>query len=275
MKLVRVLLPTGAKSTTHACRDAAVDLARRFGAGLEVLHICPAPWQRVPYATELSPYYTEDLIEVGREMVVAEQGEARAWFEACAQSCPDVDARFVAAEGVFAPMMAARARVADMSVVPSSGDRDDAFWQGVREGALIQSGRPMIVVPDGATIPFGETVVVAWKDTVESVRALIGGQPLLAAAKLGSLVTVAERGRDTPSLDAVADYLTRAGVAVETSKIEASADVAAALLEEAAKYPGALLVMGGYGHWRWREWAFGGVTEHVLRHTKLPVLMAH
>jgi nucleotide-binding universal stress UspA family protein len=36
-----------------------------------------------------------------------------------------------------------------------------------------------------------------------------------------------------------------------------------------------LLVMGSYGHWRWREWVFGGATLYVLRNTDVPVLMSH
>ena len=51
--------------------------------------------------------------------------------------------------------------------------------------------------------------------------------------------------------------------------------VGKALLHEASKTPGTLLVMGAYGHWRWREWVFGGVTEEELRDTTVPVLMAH
>jgi nucleotide-binding universal stress UspA family protein len=37
----------------------------------------------------------------------------------------------------------------------------------------------------------------------------------------------------------------------------------------------ALLVMGGYGRSRLREWIFGGFTLHVLRGAEVPVLMAH
>jgi nucleotide-binding universal stress UspA family protein len=44
----------------------------------------------------------------------------------------------------------------------------------------------------------------------------------------------------------------------------------AAALEEAA-----LLVMGGYGHSRLREWIFGGFTQRVLREAEVPVFIAH
>ena len=74
----------------------------------------------------------------------------------------------------------------------------------------------------------------------------------------------------------MAEYLTLSGLKVDASRIAAPAgDVAKTLLGEASAKPGALLVMGAYGHWRWREWVFGGVTQEVLRDTTLPVLMAH
>jgi nucleotide-binding universal stress UspA family protein len=74
----------------------------------------------------------------------------------------------------------------------------------------------------------------------------------------------------------MADYLTLAGLKVEASRIALKFDtVGEALLQEAAKAPGTLLVMGAYGHWRWREWVFGGVTHELLRDTTVPVLMAH
>jgi nucleotide-binding universal stress UspA family protein len=73
----------------------------------------------------------------------------------------------------------------------------------------------------------------------------------------------------------MADYLKLAGLKVEAKTLPATKDIGEAILLEAATKPGPLLVMGAYGHWRWREWAFGGVTEHVLRNATVPVLMAH
>jgi nucleotide-binding universal stress UspA family protein len=88
------------------------------------------------------------------------------------------------------------------------------------------------------------------------------------------MVTVAEQGPD-PTAAAMADYLKLAGLGVERSELAPdSRPVGEVLLSEAAG-EGALLVMGAYGRWRWREWVFGGVTRHVLHHTPVPVLMAH
>jgi nucleotide-binding universal stress UspA family protein len=275
-KLVRILLPVNHQGTTEACRDAAFRLALDMSAQLEVLHLCAAAWQRLPYATELSPFYSDELIDIGREQVAQEEAEAKAWFEAAAKThaCPTASFRTI--EGFPALVVSARARVADLSVVPSIAARDDGFWESVRDAVLFRSGRPALVVPDQAAGAFGETVVVAWKDGIEAVRAVAAAAPFLEKAGNVSLLSVAEDDKEDPSLAAMADYLALSGLKVEASRIAAPVDgVAKTLLREASAKPGALLVMGAYGHWRWREWVFGGVTQEVLRDTTVPVLMAH
>ena len=216
------------------------------------------------------------MIDIGRDQIVQEQAQAKAWFEQASRVHSCSTARFQTIEGFLTPVVTGRARVADLSVVPSIGEKDDEFWAGIRDAVLFQSGRPVLIVPDGASSAFGETVVVAWKDGVEAVRAVAAAAPFFAKAASVSLLSVAESDEDDPSLAAMAEYLTLSGLKVDASRIAAPAGgVAKTLLSEASAKPGALLVMGAYGHWRWREWAFGGVTQEVLRSTTLPVLMAH
>jgi len=65
MEIVKILLPISHHGTPAACAHAAFGLAERFGASLEVLHPCPTPAERLPYATELSPLdYIDELIDV-------------------------------------------------------------------------------------------------------------------------------------------------------------------------------------------------------------------
>jgi hypothetical protein len=68
-RLVKILLPINQRGSSEACAAAAFRLAERYGASLEVLHPCPAPADRLPYATELSPLYFEELIDVGTKQV--------------------------------------------------------------------------------------------------------------------------------------------------------------------------------------------------------------
>jgi nucleotide-binding universal stress UspA family protein len=274
VKLVRILLPITRHGTTEACAEAAFCLAERFGASLEVLHPCAAPAERLPYATELSPVYFEELIDVGRKQVALERRQAQQWLGKAARSHPKVHAELLAVEDLVAPSVSMRAKVADLTVLPCIAEDEDGFWPSARDAALFHSGRPVLVTPKGVEGAVGETVVIAWKDSVEAVRAVAAAGPFLAKAKRIKLVSVAERGQDE-SAAAMADYLTKAGLHVELVKLAGSSGEAGEILLEAATGKGVLLVMGAYGHWRWREWVFGGATDCVLRNTAVPVLMMH
>ena len=120
-KLVRILLPVSHQGTTEACRDAAFRLATDSGAELEVLHLCAAAWQRLPYSTEISPFYSQELIDIGRDQIVQEHAQAKAWFEQASRVHSCSTARFQTIEGFLTPVVTGRARVADLSVVPSIG----------------------------------------------------------------------------------------------------------------------------------------------------------
>ena len=102
----------------------------------------------------------------------------------------------------------------------------------------------------------------------------MAARPFLAKAKRVLLLSVTE-GTQDENAEAMADYLTRLGLRVELTKIALGVGGVGVVLLEAATANGALLVMGAYGHWRWREWVFGGATHYVLRNTNVPVLMMH
>ena len=274
MKLVRILLPITGHGTTEACAAAAFGLAERFGAELEVLQPCPAPAARLPYSTEISPFYFEELIDVGKKQVVLEKRQARKWFTEAARSHPKARADLVSIDDLVAPAVSMRAKVSDLTVLPGIAADEDGFWESARDSALFHSGRPVLVVPEAAGGTIGETVTIAWKDAVEAVRAVAAAQPFLAKAKRVRLLTVAERGSDETA-SAMADYLTRAGFSVELAKLTLDSRKAGEVLLDAASGKGALLVMGAYGRWRWREWVFGGATHYILHHTSVPVLMVH
>jgi len=274
MKLVRILLPIARHGTTEACSEAAFGLAGRFGAELEVLHPCPAPEERLPYSTELSPLYFQELIDAGKKQVALEKRQAKKWFANAARNHPKVKATLLSVEGLAAPVVSLRAKVADLTVLPRIEDGEGLFWSSARDAALFHSGRPVLVMPKEAGAAIGETVILAWKDSLEAVRAVAAAEPFLAKAKRIKLVSVTEDGQDESGA-AMAEYLRKAGFRVEPVTLRAESREAGEILLEAAMGKGVLLVMGAYGHWRWREWVFGGATHHILHHTNVPVLMVH
>lgn len=278
MQIARILLPLGSRGTSAASVDVAYTVADRFSARVEGLHPCVPPLDRLRVSDEAAaPMRLQKLLEDARKQATAEQEAAQAAFRAAADRYRKVASDFRVVEADISAAVGARGRVADVAVVPARREGESPFWAEVRESALFNTGRPVIVAPDAQIEPaFGETVVIAWKTGVEAARAVTAAKPFLAKAKRVRVVTVGEEGVDERALADASEYLTLLNLKVESKMLPKSKDSAASLLlEEVGATKDALLVMGAYSHWRWREWAFGGVTESMLKECPVPVLMMH
>jgi nucleotide-binding universal stress UspA family protein len=155
------------------------------------------------------------------------------------------------------------------------------YWLDVADRLVIESGRPVLIVPNGGTnAGVGNKVLVAWNARREAARAAFDALPILQRASQVRVVWVnpqseEEVAQDIPAADLCA-ALARHGVKCEaTEQIAPRASVGETLLSCSRDMQADLLVMGCYGHTRLREFIFGGASRHVLAHMSLPVLMAH
>ena len=167
-------------------------------------------------------------------------------------------------------------RAADLLVIGRPGE-DEGLSLDTIEGALIDSGRPLLIPPATPLTALPEIIAIAWKATPQAARALTAASPFLQIAKQIVILIV---GEDQRAPEEEADRL-MAGlrwhdVPVSVRHLQPAADRAGpeTLLSAAAEHK-ALLVMGGFGRSRLREWIFGGFTLHVLRGAEVPILMAH
>jgi nucleotide-binding universal stress UspA family protein len=143
---------------------------------------------------------------------------------------------------------------------------------------LIETGKPALVLPSSFDEgDIGRTVLIAWKPTPSSVRAVTAALPFLRRAERIHLATWEDAGSDDRNNPLpIERYLQRHGITVTVHQGGRPAgDMGELLLALAADLHADVLVMGCYGHSRVREWVLGGVTRTVLRATTLPLLMAH
>jgi nucleotide-binding universal stress UspA family protein len=179
-----------------------------------------------------------------------------------------------------APNIATReARSADAFVTlrPSNPGEPDHLVESV----LFGSGRHLYLVPEGrrrSKTDF-ESVLVAWNGSRESTRALAEAMPYIYKAKS---VEVALAGEKEPvELDAamaqeVISHLNHHGVSAELRHVKSrSGDVGTTLIGEARRFNADVIVMGGYGHSRLREWLLGGVTYELLHGSPISLIIAH
>lgn len=148
------------------------------------------------------------------------------------------------------------------------------------EKILFSSGRSCLFVPPAipAKEPFSD-IVVGWRNSRETARAVADAIPFLQKAKKVTLAMVHEADsneelRIEPGAD-MARHLDRHGVNVELRNITGWDNAGEALLNEIERTDANMFVIGGYGHSRFREWVLGGVTRDVLTKAEVPILMAH
>ena len=169
-----------------------------------------------------------------------------------------------------------RLRTADVGVLTQhKSDDPERFGHLFVEGALFRSGRPVIIVPRGHTGRFStKRVLIAWDGSIHATRAVAGAMPLLEGAEINVFtVEEASKGREFRG-SALVDHLRRHGLAAAIAQRN-EPDIPAAIIKEAEVSRASLVVMGGYGHSRFREFVFGGVTRLMLSEMPAPVLMAH
>jgi nucleotide-binding universal stress UspA family protein len=175
--------------------------------------------------------------------------------------------------------LAQRALYADLLVLGQHDPSIEDFGISADfvESVVIQSGCPALVIPYiGAQQTLAKRVLVAWKETASTARALRAALPLLAQAEEVHVVSWGEEEDAGAGPDAVTVFLRQHGI---ESRLKGSArqpgQVGERLLSMAADVSADLLVMGCYGHSRARELVLGGATRSILASMTLPVLMAH
>ncbi|HTN60326.1 MAG TPA: universal stress protein [Devosia sp.] len=189
-------------------------------------------------------------------------------------SMPHEVRQFDVFSGTAGQALTDEARTADLFIATRPyGDPGDAVHMEV--SVLFGSGRACLFVPPKGVVPRGfGTVVVAWNGSREAARAVAEAMPLLKQASQVIVVVVREGDAAEFGGD-IARHLSRHGIAAVIGTVDVGMDgPGAALLGEVRRVGANLLVMGGYGHSRFREWVLGGATRHVLSHADIPVLMA-
>ncbi len=144
---------------------------------------------------------------------------------------------------------------------------------------LMTCGAPLLVVPYAGTFTrIGGNVLVGWKDTREAARALRDALPLVAGAVRVHLLEASElpaTQASRTSLAAACAWLQAHGLPVHGEHEVDHGDIGDRLLSRAADLGADLIVVGGYGHSRLREWVLGGVTRQLLAQMTVPTLLSH
>ncbi|MEO1198384.1 MAG: universal stress protein [Pseudomonadota bacterium] len=185
-----------------------------------------------------------------------------------------------ALEASASQAFAIRSRTSDLAILGQEQPEDGSPMRTLLiESALFESGRPVLIVPYIGPDTFELTsCLVAWDGSREAARSVHEALPLLERAHEVNILVVdtGQVAEDDAPGTSLAAHLARHDLDVTIKTVPAGGlDVASAILSYVDDTRPDLVVMGGYGHSRLREFLMGGATRGMLRSMTAPVLMAH
>lgn len=253
---------------------AVADLAERFDAGVIGVTMCQ-PLQII-YS---EGYVPADLIAQDREQREQQIAAAEAEFHA-ALPIRALEWRAAVTPDPLAGYLVRESRAADLVI--TGVDHNVSLFDHSRHlviGDLVmQIGRPILVVPTATAGLTFNRVLVGWKDTRETRRAIADALPMLRRADQVTIVEVADE-RDIAAalsrVDDVARWLRRHDVTVQALAIASTGEDAHQLHALALEHKAGVIVAGAYGHSRVREWVLGGVTRDLLLRAGRCALVSH
>lgn len=266
MKNILVLMHDDAGQ--EARFQAAVDLTRGLEGHLRCIDVA------------IVPAYVGDYVEFGggaalladeqvREAANRVRMEARLKGEGIAYDWVDTT-------GVARECLRDAAALADLVVLNRAFDKVD--YPDMRDligDTILKTRKPIVAVPE-KTLGFDlyGHAVVAWDGSRTAEAALQATVPLLKHAGTVSLLVVDEGQLRLPAAEA-AEYLSRHGIRPDVRVVPKTDTVGGAILDVVEALKAAYLVMGGFGHSRFLEAVFGGVTRRLLAESPVPLVLAH
>jgi nucleotide-binding universal stress UspA family protein len=252
------------------------DLAERFDAAVTGVTVSQSV--RIIYS---EGYIPTDVIQKDRAEREREITAAEAEFRAVLG--PRVRHLAWRASIVEAPLseyLCQQARCADLVI--TGVDHEDSMFDHSRHleigDFVMHVGRPVLVVPSKPEGLKFDSVLIGWKDSRETRRAIADALPFLKKATRVSVVEIAPEARmeaARTSLDDVVGWLSRHGVAAEPRAVTATGDDPGQLEALSREQDAGLFVAGAYGHSRVREWVLGGVTRDLLLRGRWCSLVSH
>jgi len=247
----------------------SVGLATRFDAHLNVVYAAPNPdYPAGMIGRAASLAFLDDAKEEEEQRVNAIKAEVE-------QACAGLRSwEWNEEHGGVNELMAPWAHLADLVVVEQEPQEhvEDTVLFHMSDHLVVSAGCEMLLVPwnwEGEVE--GKRMLVAWKNTAEAIKAIRGALSFLRdAQEVLILASASDPHAEVPGSD-LASYLGHHGI--KATVLPANKKAGKGILKAAEQHGCDLIVMGAFSHSRLRQLFAGGATDHVMRHTTIPVLM--
>jgi nucleotide-binding universal stress UspA family protein len=266
------------RTQSRAALDRAIQIVRENDGHLNVLCLGIDNIQAGLYYAGATPLVINESIETARDQARGLEVEVQQLLENqdINWSCQAMIAQI----GGLANVVGQAARFNDLVVLPQpygGGSGEEA--SAALEAAMFVGHAPVLVCPVSETAKPGKKIVIAWNESAEAMAAIRAGLTYIQAADSVDIAIVDPGQHDENRADPGSELsrmLDRHGANVSVSVLARTVPRIAEVIERHVTDCGAdMIIMGAYGHSRFRESILGGATRDMLEHVTVPVLMAH
>jgi nucleotide-binding universal stress UspA family protein len=284
----RLVVLLGGTPCDQKAATTAVALAKRLGAHVEGLFTRLDASELVPRLGEgMSSVAIESILEASQIASEEAATRARAALTQAADAGgveiatglparPGLSVYFHDLTGPVDEIFDSEARLADLLVFGEPGEDAPVGWTHRIERGLLALRRPILVARGGVSANFGEKILVSYDGSLEAANALVHAAPILVAAKEVEVLQIHEGEKGVDHAGAAVRYLRQHGANASAHDMKLTrGHVGEEIAARANSVWASLIVMGGYGRSRLREFILGGATRHLINHAPVPVLLAH
>jgi nucleotide-binding universal stress UspA family protein len=272
-----ILVHADAGKRCAARIEIGIRLARQFDAHLNALNALTM--------IDLPDYVLEgvggvSIIELQKRYAVEQAGHAKTIFSKALAASGLAKAEWRASDLDAVDAVTLHGRYADLIVLGQPWAEDNSrVSSGFAGHVVLEAGRPVLMIPyAGNFTTIGKRILFGWNASREATRAVTDAIPFLQQAEIVQVIVINPQTGEHGALPGsdIALFMARHGVRVEVLEDQSSEmDVGEEMLSRAADFGADLIVMGGYGHSRFRELVMGGATRTLIDSMTVPVLLSH
>lgn len=289
MSIRRMLVPVVGRDCDQSTLKTAIQVAQKVGAHIDALFVRADAADFLPVMGEgYSGIVAQDILDAvdtaGDELAKQAMENVTKLAEASnlpivkhGQSSPQPSISFHQAKGPLFAVLQQESQLTDLVVYTHPAQGLTSELANVLPDLLLGCRRPFLIAPDTPAQSIGSHIVVAWNSGHEAASALRQSRGFLPFADKVEVAMIAEdEASGNAEIALPVAYLACHGIKAETRVIvDKSRNAGDLILNEFENSGADLLVMGAYGHSRFREFIFGGATRQVLHQANFPVFMAH
>jgi nucleotide-binding universal stress UspA family protein len=285
MSIKLILSPLDGSERSVQAMCTAQIVAKRFGSHIKAVHVrekAPEPYLFSNLPASLKGNFEKVSKDASNDLA----DKVTAQFESFVNEYEIVRSEGVLAtdqvsaslhvfDGSAGEVLIREGRLVDVITIarPESHQIGGSLVGERLESLLMNTGRPVLVVPPDWSSRRVEHAAIGWNGSIEASRALSMTLPWLTQMKRVSVVTSTKRRE---SADQVVEYLSLHGCVADIQYLsEKQSSVGKGMLNVCAEIGAEFLVVGGFSHTRAHQRFFGGVTSYLLKNTNVITVMVH